>query len=140
MQATVRWTGGHSFAATAGSGGTMTLDSHPTSGGRGPSPMEALLVSLAGCTGVDVVSILQKMRAPLDGLEIKVVGERGEEHPRVFTHVVLEYILTGADLQPEQVRRAITLSQERYCSVSAMIRKAATLTFSWRIADTPHHG
>lgn len=140
MHATVRWTGGDSFAATAGSGGTMTLDTGPASDGRGPSPMEALLVSLAGCTGVDVVSILKKMRAPLEGLEIKIAGERREEHPRVFTHVALEYVFTGADLAPEQVRRAVTLSQERYCSVSAMIRKVAALTFSWRIADTPHHG
>jgi putative redox protein len=81
-----------------------------------------------------------KDAAPLEGLQIKVVGERGEEHPRVFTHVELEYVFTGADLPPEQVRRAISLSQERYCSVSAMIRKAAALRFSWRIADTPHHG
>jgi len=140
MQATVRWEGGLAFGVTAGSGGTITLDTTPEHGGRGPSPMEALLAALGGCTGMDVVSVLQKMRAPIEGLEIQISGERAADHPRVFTHITLEYVFTGAALTPDQVRRAITLSQDRYCSVSAMIRKAAALTYSWRIAGTPHHG
>ena len=140
MQATVRWTGGLAFGATMGSGGTIALDTTPESGGRGPSPMEALLAVLGGCTGMDVISILQKMRAPIEGLEIQISGERAEDHPRVFTHITLEYVFTGATLTPDQVQRAVTLSQDRYCSVSAMLRKAAALTYSWRIAGTPHHG
>ena len=140
MQASVRWTGGLSFAATAESGGTTVLDATPNVERRGPSPMEALLISLAGCTGMDVVSILEKMRAPLKGLEITVSGERAVEHPRVFTRVTLEYVFTGTELAPDQVRRAIALSEERYCSVSAMVRKSAVLTYSWRIVDTPHRG
>ena len=85
MNATVRWTSGLAFAATAGSGGAITLDATHEHGGGGPSPMEAVLVALGGCTGMDVVSILEKMRAPLEGLEIRVSGVRAEEHPRVFT-------------------------------------------------------
>ncbi len=140
MQATVRWTGGQSFGVTAGSGGTIALDTSPEHGGRGPSPMEALLGALGGCTGMDVVSVLQKMRAPIEGLEIQISGERAAEHPRIFTHITLEYVFTGTTLTPDQVQRAVTLSQDRYCSVSAMIRKAAALTYSWRIADTSHRG
>ncbi len=136
MQATVRWTGGLAFAATAGSGGTVTLDTTPEHGGAGPSPMETVLLALGGCTGIDVVSILEKMRAPLEGLEIHVSGERADEHPRVFTRIALEYVFTGRALKPEQVRRAVELSQDRYCSVSAMLRKAAELTYTWRIVGT----
>jgi putative redox protein len=116
------------------------LDATPEHGGRGPSPMEALLAALGGCTGIDVVSILQKMRAPLEGLEIQIAGERAPDHPRIFTHITMEYVFTGAQLAPEQVQRAVTLSQDRYCSVSAMIRKATALSHTWRIVDTAHHG
>ncbi|HLJ60252.1 MAG TPA: OsmC family protein [bacterium] len=134
MDATVRWTSALAFAATAGSGGTIALDATHEHGGGGPSPMEAVLVALGGCTGMDVVSVLEKMRAPLEGLEIRVSGERAEEHPRVFTRIALEYVFTGAGLRAEQVQRAVELSQNRYCSVSAMLRKAAVLTYTWRIA------
>jgi putative redox protein len=95
--------------------------------------METVLLALAGCTGMDVVSILQKMRVPLEGLEIRVTAERAEEHPKVFTRIALEYIVTGADLRPDQVTRAVELSQTQYCSVSAMLRRAAELTYTWRI-------
>jgi len=135
MEATVRWESGMLFRGTAGSGGAVTLDTRPDMGGtgQGPSPMETLLLALAGCTGMDVVSILAKMRAPLAGLEIRVSGDRAEEHPRVFTRITLEYVFRGAGLTPEQVGRAVQLSQEKYCSVSAMLRQAADLTYTWRI-------
>jgi putative redox protein len=140
MHATVRWTSGMTFDAGTGSGGHILLDASPESGGRGPTPMEALLAALGGCTGIDVVSILQKMRAPLQGLEVRVSGERAAEHPRVFTRVELEYVFTGPELRPDQVRRAVMLSQERYCPVSAMIRKATDLHHRWRIEGTSHQG
>ncbi|HLW46395.1 MAG TPA: OsmC family protein [bacterium] len=136
MEATLRWDGGMRFGGVAESGGTITLDARPEHGGtgQGPSPMETVLLALAGCTGMDVVSILGKMRAPLEGLEIRVSGDRADEHPRVFTRIRLEYIFRGNDLQPDQAARAVQLSQEKYCSVSAMLRASATLTYSWRIA------
>jgi putative redox protein len=81
-----------------------------------------------------VVSILQKMRAPLAGLEIRIVAERADAHPMVFTRIALEYVFSGKDLTPEQVARAVELSQTRYCSVSAMLQKVTELTYTWRIA------
>jgi len=135
MNARVRWTVGMRFDGLAESGGAMTMDARPEHGGQGagPSPMETVLLALGGCTGMDVISILVKMRAPLAGLEIAIAADRADEHPRVFTRIALEYVFVGDGLRPEQVSRAVELSQERYCSVSAMLRKAAPLTYSWRI-------
>ena len=135
MNATLRWEGGMRFGGIAESGGQLTLDARAEHGGtgQGPSPMETLLLALAGCTGMDVVSVLGKMRAPFAGLEIRVSGDRRDEHPRVFTHIRLEYIFRGTGLKPEQVSRAVELSQTKYCSVSAMVRASAELTYTWRI-------
>ena len=135
MNARVRWTVGMRFDGLAESGGAMTMDARPEHGGEGagPSPMETVLLALGGCTGMDVISILVKMRAPLAGLEIAIAADRADEHPRVFTRIALEYVFVGDGLRPEQVSRAVELSQERYCSVSAMLRQAAPLTYSWRI-------
>ena len=135
MNARVRWTTGMRFDGSAESGGAMTMDARPEHGGEGagPSPMETVLLALGGCTGMDVISILGKMRAPLAGLEIAISADRADEHPRVFTRIALEYVFVGDGLRPEQVSRAVELSQERYCSVSAMLRQAAPLTYSWRI-------
>ena len=135
MNARVRWTVGMQFDGLAESGTSMTMDARPEHGGKGagPSPMETVLLALGGCTGMDVVDILGKMRAPLSGLEIAIAADRADEHPRVFTRIALEYVFFGDGLRPEQVSRAVELSQTRYCSVSAMLRKAAELTYSWRI-------
>ena len=135
MDATVRWTRQMQFRGNAESGTSIAMDARPEHGGvgAGPSPMETLLLSLGGCTGMDVISVLAKMRAPLDGFEIRITADRAEEHPRVFTRIALEYVFTGANLRPDQVTRAIELSQTRYCSVAAMLRRAADLTYSWRI-------
>jgi len=125
------------FEGTPESGAAIILDVRPDLGGtgQGPSPMETVLLALGGCTGMDVVSILRKMRAPFEGFEIRITADRAEDHPRVFTRIHLEYVLSGAGLQADQVKRAVVLSQEKYCSVSAMLRKAVELTYSWRIAD-----
>jgi putative redox protein len=91
--------------------------------------MQAVLISLAGCTGMDVVSILRKMRAPLEGLTMEVDAERATEHPKVFTKIHLRYRAWGAGLEDEPVRRAVDLSQEKYCSVSAMLKKSVPITY-----------
>ncbi len=137
MNATVRWEDGMRFGGTPESGAAITLDVRPDLGGtgRGPSPMETVLLALGACTGMDVVSILRKMHAPFEGFEVRVTADRAEDHPRVFTRIHLEYVFSGAGLQADQVKRAVELSQEKYCSVSAMLRKAVDLTYSWRIAD-----
>ncbi len=136
MNATVRWATGMRFAGMPESGPGITLDAMPEHGGsgQGPSPMETVLLALGGCTGMDVVSILGKMRAPLEGLEIRITADRAPTHPQVFTRIALEYVFSGPGLQADQVKRAVELSQERYCSVSAMLRRTADLTYSWRIA------
>jgi len=135
MNATVRWVREMQFTGTEEAGTSITMDARPEHGGvgAGPSPMETVLLALGGCTGMDVISVLNKMRALLDRLEIRITAERAEEHPKVFTRIGLEYVFTGATLRPDQVARAVELSQTRYCSVSAMLRWGAELTYSWRI-------
>jgi putative redox protein len=135
MDATVRWTREMQFIGTGDAHASMTMDARPEHGGQGsgPSPMETVLLALGGCTGMDVIGVLEKMRAPLEGLEIRITAERAEEHPKVFTRIALEYLFAGAALRADQVARAVELSQTRYCSVSAMLRQVAELTYSWRI-------
>lgn len=137
MNATVRWATAMRFVGTSESGARLTLDALPEheGTGQGPTPMETVLLALGGCTGMDVVSILTKMRAPLEGLEIHIAADRADTHPKVFTRITLEYIFSGPGLEAEQVKRAVELSQEKYCSVSAMLRRVAELSYSWRIAD-----
>ncbi|MBN1178685.1 MAG: OsmC family protein [Anaerolineae bacterium] len=102
---------------------------------EGPSPMEYLLLGLAGCTGMDVVSILQKKRQPFTNLEVRVTAERADEHPRVYTKVHMTFVVTGKDVKPEAVERAIELSETKYCSASAMFAKTAEMSTSYEIVE-----
>lgn len=138
MQVQAQWTSGMRFEGTNADGLRLVMDAHPEHGGTGdgPAPIETLLLALAGCTGMDVVSILRKMRAPVDWLMIEVSGERAQEHPRVLTKIHLRYVAAGGGLRPEQVEKAAALSQEKYCSVSAMLRKAAPVTYDVIVTDT----
>ncbi|NJD98289.1 OsmC family peroxiredoxin [Thermococcus sp. LS1] len=102
-------------------------------GEGGISPMKLLLLSVAGCTAYDVVMILQKMREPIEGLEVEISGERREEHPRIYKKVHLHYKIYG-DVSEEKAKRAIELSQDKYCSASAHIKlSGAELTYSFEI-------
>jgi putative redox protein len=138
MQVKARWTSGLRFEGANADGLRVVMDADPEHGGTGggPAPMEALLMALAGCTGMDVISILRKMRAPVDRLTIGVTADRAHEHPRVFTAIHLQYEAQGRGLLPGQVEKAVALSQERYCPVSAMLRKAAPVTFDVTVTDT----
>lgn len=98
----------------------------------GPTPIELLLTALSGCTGVTVLSILQKKREPVTGLEVHVDGQRAEEHPRVYTHIDVTYRVYG-DVKRESVERAIELSETKYCGVSAMLSKVTTMTHTFAI-------
>ncbi len=105
-------------------------DIHPDgTPSAGPSPKRLLLLSLAGCTSMDVVSILHKMRVPLTGFRVKVIADGTETHPKVYTDVILQYIFRGDDLEryKDQLQKAISLSQEKYCGVTAMLSKAMTI-------------
>lgn len=118
----------------------VAMDGPETFGGSdaGTRPMELFLVSLAGCTGADVASLLKKMRVKYDRLEIEVEGERATEHPKVYTSIDLKYKVRGQNLQAQkdQIEKSINLSQERYCSISAMIRSAdIPLTYSYELIE-----
>ena len=133
---------GMRFDAESGSGHHVTLDADKHGGGEnlGFRPMELLLVGLAGCTGMDVISILRKKRQEVTGYQVHVQGVRAEEHPMVFVEITIEHIVAGHHIQPEAVTRAIALSEERYCGAGAMLGKLAHLTHTYRIveaAETP---
>lgn len=123
------------FTAAADSGYVVHLDSKAPEGevSRGASPMELLMISLAGCTAMDVVSILRKKRQNLTGFEIRIHGDRRTEHPRVFTDFELEYVVRGVDIDAEAVERSIQLSTENYCSAHAMLEKAASIRTRYTI-------
>ncbi|MCS7251076.1 MAG: OsmC family protein [Anaerolineae bacterium] len=128
---------GMKFEAFTPSGHAMILDAAPEMGGNneGPRPMEVLLVALAGCTAMDVLSILRKKRQPLEGFAMEVRGERASEHPKVYTDIDVLYVVKG-NIDPQALVRAIELSVTKYCSVSAMLRKTAYIRYRYRIEPT----
>jgi putative redox protein len=131
----IEWRGGMSFVGHNPSGGTveMGVPGEGNAGSSPVSPMELMLIGLAGCTAMDVVSILEKKRQPPQAFTVRVRGLRADDHPRVYTAIEVEYILWGEDVQPEAVEQAIRLSEEKYCSVGAMLGKTARIHSSYRI-------
>ncbi len=125
------------FAIDTGSGHTVTVnmldDMAPGTTGVGNSPMELLLVALAGCTGISVLSILRKRKQDITGYELRVHGTRASQHPKVFTTITVEHVFTGKMLEGKWIERAIALSEERYCGVEAMLGKTATITHRYEI-------
>ncbi|MCX7889779.1 MAG: OsmC family protein [Rhodobacteraceae bacterium] len=137
MKAKVTWINGRAFLGESGSGHGVVMDGAPEAGGRniGVRPMEMLLLGLGGCTAFDVVMILEKAREPVTGVEVDLDAERAAEDPKVFTRVKLGFTVKGRGLKPAAVERAIRLSEEKYCSASAMFRGTATLETAWRIVE-----
>lgn len=137
--AKVTYRGKMVFEGTSGSGHQVVMDSSPESGGenQGIRPMETVLVGLGGCTGMDVVSILNKMRVPLESFDMEILGKRADEHPKVYEWVTIRYRFRCDEEQAEKVVRAVSLSQEKYCSVSAMIAKSARIDAEIYINDGP---
>lgn len=121
------------FIGRTQSGHEVTMDAAATAGSAGPTPMELVLISLAGCSAMDVITILRKQRQPVAGLEVQVRGERSDDRPRVFTTIELRYLVRGAGVDPVAVRRAIELSQERYCPVWAMLGRHVQIIPSFQI-------
>jgi len=130
------WKEGMSFDALV-NGHHVILDADEKFGGKnsGPRPKQLLLASLTGCTGMDVVSILRKMKINPECFKIKCNVEVAEEHPRVFTSIHLVYEFKGKNLPYEKLKKAVDLSQQRYCAVSAMLRKACSLTYEVKISE-----
>src|SRR6266849_598809 len=126
---------GMRFDVETGSGHHIKLDAAEHNGGQdsGPRPMEMLLVALASCAGIDIISILRKKRQEITGYELRIHGMRAEEHPKVFLDITVEHIFTGHNIRPEAVERAIELTEERYCGASAMLGKTATIKHTFLI-------
>ena len=121
--ATLRWQGsGLEFTATLGMGHSFTMHNPPDA--QGGSPMDYLLAGVAGCTAMDVVSILQKMRQQVAGLEVQIHGIQAETPPSVYTSATITYVVRGEQIDPVAVARAIELSQTKYCSASVMFQQA----------------
>lgn len=131
----VKWIDGERFVANDDKGHSVIMDVSKEHGGEGSgfSPMQLLLAALGGCTGMDVIGILRKQRQKLTNLEIHVSGERVAEHPRVYGKIHVVYRLKGEDLKEKAVQRAIQLSEDKYCSVGAMVRKTAKLSHDYKV-------
>jgi putative redox protein len=138
MKTRIKWNDGMSFLAESGSGHAVLMDGPPEAGGRnlGPRPMEMLLMGTGGCAAFDVVLILKKSRQDISDCVVEIEAERAPQEPKVFTRIHFHFILTGKNLNPQQVERAIVLSAEKYCSASIMLGKTAELTHDFEIVES----
>ena len=137
MNISVNWVDGLLMVGKSDSGHTITMDGPPESGGEnlGVRPMEMLLLGVAGCTMIDVVTTLKKMRQDLSHCETKINAERATDHPKVFTDIHIQFIVKGKDLDSKKVDKAITLSAEKYCSASIMLGETATIAHDFEIIE-----
>ena len=128
--AKISWVDGALFVAEGGSGHTLTMDGAPDVGGRDVASrlMEVVLMGMGGCTAIDVVAMLRKQRQDIEGVEVSLAAERAEEPPKVFTSVKLVYTVRGRKLNRALIERAVSLSEDKYCSATAMIRKSASVS------------
>lgn len=136
MAVKVTWVEKSAFAARSETNHWIMMDSTFNGGdGAAPSPIEYVLMGLGGCSGIDLVSILQKMRQDVRGIEIEISGERAAENPRVYVRVHAKYTVRGKGLNAERVKAAVELSDEEYCSIGAMLRKTAEYTYEVEVIE-----
>jgi len=137
LKAKAKWVQDVMFVGESGSGHSVIMDGAPDAGGRnvGFRPMEMLLLGLAGCSAFDVVLILKRGRADITDCVVEVDADRAETDPKVFTNIRLRYVVTGRNLDRNKVERAVKLSEEKYCSASAIIGKTAQMTHEVEIRD-----
>ena len=122
------------FVAESGTGHTLLLDD--AAGGTGPKPVELVAIGLAGCTAFDVITILrQKYHQKVTGYQVRVEADQADRPPQVFTAVRIHHVVTGLEIDPVAVEKAIQLSEEKYCSVGAMVQKCATLHSTYQIVE-----
>jgi putative redox protein len=138
MKARIKWVEGVSFLGQTESGHSLLMDGSPDAGGKnlGPRPMETVLIGAGGCTAFDVVHILKKARQQITDCVAEIDAQRAETDPKVFTRIHFHFIVSGRNLKPEQVERAIKLSAEKYCSASIMLGKKAGITHDFEILET----
>lgn len=137
MKSELIWQEGLRFVGITESNHAIVLDSKKEVGGfeSAPSPMELLSISLLGCTAMDVISILKKMRENVQEFKLFFEGQRSEEHPKIFTHIKIIYQFKGRNLNPENLKKAVQLSQEKYCSVSNMLKKSSQIEYEIKIIE-----
>ena len=131
--ARVTWIEERRFMGSASSGHALVVDAGTEK--HGSSPMELVLIGLVGCTGYDVMNILEKKRQVVTGLEVSATAERADEPPRVYTEIEVEYVVRGHNVKKKAVEDAIRLSKQKYCSASVMLEKTAEITTSYRIVE-----
>lgn len=131
MKAQVKWLGEELFLGTSESGHTIVLDAN--SGALAPSPMENVLISLGGCSSVDVVSILQKARQDVQGCVVELNGTRVDSTPKLFEKIHLHFVIRGNDIKEKHVERAVSLSADKYCSVALMLNAKVNITHDFEI-------
>ncbi|MFV9511360.1 OsmC family protein [Tepidibacillus sp. LV47] len=134
----ITWEGNMKFVGTDDNGHRIPMDAAAIYGGQnqGVRPMELMLMSLGGCTGIEVGHILNKMRVKYDRFDIEVNGNRVDEHPKVFSDIHVVYRLSGENISPKKVNKAIQMAEQVYCSAANMINKVATVTYSFEINGT----
>jgi len=137
MKCRIKWLDYMSFVGESGSGHSVVMDGAPEAGGRnlGIRPMEMVLLGLGGCTAFDVVSILRKSRQEFVDCEVEIDAERADEVPKVFTRIHVHFIVSGKNLDPAKVERAVSLSADKYCSASRMLEKTAKITHDFEIVE-----
>jgi putative redox protein len=137
MDVTLDWKNKMAFEGVAGSGFSQSLDAAESVGGGNSAarPMEFIAIGLAGCTAMDVISILRKKKQEVSDFQIKLHAESAAEHPKVFTSAVIEYLVTGRDISEDAVLRSIELSAEKYCPAQAMLRLAFPMRLIYKIFD-----
>ena len=137
MKASLNKIGPIAFEATADSGHSVIMDGSPDHGGTnmGSRPMEMILMGLGGCSGIDVSLILQKSRQQVSDCRIEIEGQRADAVPAVFTDIHVHYTITGKQLDPKKVARAVALSMEKYCSVTRMLETSVNITHDFNIVE-----
>ena len=136
IKASLKWTDDFQFVGRAGDGPAVIMDS--TDGKSGPTPMDMLLMGVAGCTGIDVILIMRKKRANIADFKINITGEKAENPPQRFTKIHIEYLFYGTNIRPKGVEQAIMLSETKLCSAMASLN--AEFTHSYEIIETENQG
>jgi len=133
MQANVKWVEGNTYIGRSNSNHNVVFDAG--SDGAAPSPMEMVLMSVGGCSSVDVVSVLKKTKQEFSSVDVQLTAERAETAPRVFTKINLHFVVTGNNVSEKHLERAVSLSAEKYCSVALMLDKTVEITHSHEVVQ-----
>jgi putative redox protein len=138
MKARIKWVEDVKFIGESASGHSVVMDGPPENGGNnlGPRPMEMLLLGMGACTAFDVILMLKKSRQRVDDCVVELSAERADEVPKVFTSIHVHFIVTGKGLKEAQVKRAVSLSAEKYCSASIMLGQTAKISHDYEVIDS----